>query len=245
MLSVLKQASISLGVYKPARALHRVFKPSERRDFREHCALLSDFIKQGDLVFDVGANIGVRTEIMLALGARVVAFEPQPACAREVNARGNSSLTVVESAVGASIGEAKLHLKRANVQASLLDDWQGGPNIGTLTVPVTTLDAAISKFGEPVFCKIDVEGFEAQVMAGLSRPIRSLSFEYHCDDPGVSKLRDIFNRLEELGRYEVNLIGQEDNNWILPNWLPSSEFLSRFPSCASPHFWGDVFVRRL
>jgi FkbM family methyltransferase len=244
MLSALKQASIFLGVYKPARAIHRILHPSESRDFREHRALLSQFIKPGDLVFDVGANIGIRTEIMLSLDARVVAFEPQPLCAREVRARGNDNLSVVEKAVGSAIGTATLHLKQANVQASLLHDWQGGPDVGSLTVPVTTLDAEIKQFGEPVFCKIDVEGFEAEVMSGLSTPLQSLSFEYHCSDDGVAKMRQIFKRLSEIGDYQANLIGQEDNNWLLPNWLPANEFVSAFPSCASPHYWGDVFCRK-
>jgi FkbM family methyltransferase len=243
MLSVIKQASISLGVYKPARALHRILNPSQRRNFREHRALLSQFINPGDLVFDIGANIGIRTEIMLSLGARVIAFEPQPICAREVRARGNNRLIVVEKAVGATIGTAILHLKRNSVQATLLQDWQGGPDAGTLTVPLTTLDAEMKQLGKPLFCKIDVEGFEAEVMGGLTTPISSLSFEYHCDEHGVAKVRDIFSRLSEIGHYDVNLIGQEDNKWLLPSWISANDFISTFPACASPYYWGDIFVR--
>jgi FkbM family methyltransferase len=243
VLASLKQASISAGLYKPARALHRMLRPTERRAFRDHRKLLSQFIGPGDLAFDVGANIGVRTEIMLSLGARVVAFEPQPICAREVIARGNMHLTVVEKAVGASEGTATLHLKRANVQASIMPEWQGGPSIGSLIVPVTTLNHEINKFGIPEFCKIDVEGFEPEVMAGLSTPIPKLSFEYHCDENGVSKLKAIFTHLARLGRYEANLIGQEDNSWLLSRWLPNDYFVAAFPACAAPNFWGDVFVR--
>jgi hypothetical protein len=112
MLRAAKQLSISLGLYKPARALHRALNPTERSEFRSHKALLSQFIKPGDLAFDVGANIGVRTEIMLALGARVVAFEPQPMCARETRARGSNRLIVVEKAVGARMGIAELHVEK-------------------------------------------------------------------------------------------------------------------------------------
>lgn len=245
MLSALKQASIALGVYKPARALHRILHPSQRREFLGHRAQLSEFIRPGDLAFDVGANIGNRTEIMLSLGGSVVAFEPQPICAREVRARGNSRLTVIESAVGSSVGRATLHLKQSNVQASLVQDWQGGPDIGAISVPVTTLDAAIAQYGKPVFCKIDVEGFEAEVIKGLSEPLPAISFEYHCHDAGVAKVRQVFSLLSKIGRYEANLIGLENSRWLLPRWLVADDFVSAFPACASTCFWGDIFVRSI
>ena len=73
-LAAAKQISISLGLYRPARALHRlIFRDPNRRD---HLAILSEFLKPGCLVFDVGAYVGERTDLMLSLGARVVAFEP-------------------------------------------------------------------------------------------------------------------------------------------------------------------------
>src|SRR5437868_6104336 len=187
MLSAIKQASITLGLYKTARALHRAINRPESLHFREHRDFLRQFLNPGDLAFDVGANIGVRTEVFLSLGARVIAFEPQPVCAREVRARGNANLVVVEKALGDAIGQAHLHLKKNNVQASLLSDWQGGPDIGTIAVPITTLDTEISRFGLPRFCKIDVEGFELNVLRGLSTPIEGLSFEYHCDAQGIEK----------------------------------------------------------
>jgi hypothetical protein len=90
-----KKLSISLGIYRPARALHGLLLGDKNKS--DHKTLLSEFIRPGDLAFDVGANIGDRTDLMLSLGANVVAFEPQPICAREVRARGSAKrLTVVE-----------------------------------------------------------------------------------------------------------------------------------------------------
>jgi FkbM family methyltransferase len=247
VLSAAKQLSISLGLYKPARAVHRAFSPTERNEFNANKRMLSQFVNAGDLAFDVGANIGNRSEIMLSLGATVVAFEPQPKCAREARARGNRRLTVIESAVGSKVGTAELHLKSANVLASLVPDWQGNgwPDTGSLNVPVTTLDVEIGKFGKPVFCKIDVEGYETEVLRGLSSPIKSLSFEYHCSDDGITKIRECLRILSKIANYEVNLIGEEKSDWLLTTWLPAGQFAASFPTCAAAHFWGDVYVRQI
>jgi hypothetical protein len=80
-------------------------------------------------------------------------------------------------------------------------------------------------------------------MVGLTTPIPAMSFEYHADEAGVSKLRTIFSHLSQLGNYEANLVGEENNSWRFPDWIPNEEFIASFPSCASPYFWGDVFVR--
>ena len=48
---------------------------------------------------------------------------------------------------------------------------------GKSVVPVTTLDALVARHG-PAFIKIDIEGFEEEALAGLSRPIPALSFEF-------------------------------------------------------------------
>jgi FkbM family methyltransferase len=243
MLSTIKQTAISLGLYKPARALFRAIDSSQRRHFRQQRAFLAQFVQPGSLAFDVGANIGTRSEIMLSLGARVIAFEPQPICARETRARGNRLLTVIEKAVGESSGFADLHLKKSDVQASLLNDWQGGPATGTLRVAVTTLDEEIKQFGLPNFCKIDVEGFEPQVVRGLSSAIPALSFEYHCDEISIAMVRSVLARLAELGTYEINLVGYENTSWLSPQWLSVPRFIESFPQIAGDNFWGDCFAR--
>jgi FkbM family methyltransferase len=244
MYPALKRASIAVGLYRPARSLHRMLHPTEARNFRGHTQLLSQFVGPGDLAFDVGANIGDRTEILCRLGARVVAFEPQPACILEIRARvPDSSLTLVPSAIGADKGTADLFLAKHSGLASLRSGWQQSESIGKISVPVTTLDNEIAKFGVPRFCKIDVEGFEAEVLEGLSTPIKALSFEYHCDEFGVAKISRCVELLSSLGRYEFNLVGSEESEWLSPKWLKAVELAAAFPACARPHGFGDIFAR--
>jgi FkbM family methyltransferase len=241
--NAVKQLAISVGLYKQARALHRVLNYSERHLFHAHRLLLSNFVKAGDLAFDVGANIGDRTEILLSLCATVVAFEPQPMCAREVAARGNKRLTVIQKAVGATEGMAKLHISKKTALSSLLPDWPSSETTGVMTVSVTTLDKAIERFGLPAFCKIDVEGFELEVLRGLSHTIPAMSLEYHCGNGGIERTKECLNLLSERGRYVVNLTGQEQASFLSSNWLTVPEFIKSFPDCTKGQGWGDLFVR--
>jgi FkbM family methyltransferase len=242
-----KQLAISTGFYKPARTLYRTLRPrraiSERRLFEAHRLLLGQFVKAGDLAFDVGANIGIRTEILLSLGARVVAFEPQPICAREIAARGSERLTVVQKAIGEIEGAALFHLKAEAHFARLLPDWGGGDDVGVMSVAVTTLDKAIAQFGLPAFCKIDVEGFESEVLRGLSHRIPAMSLEYHCDEHGIERAKTCLSLLSKLGNYSVNLTGYDEAILLSSNWLSVPEFITSFPDCAKGRGWGDLFVR--
>lgn len=238
MLKYAKHLAISVGLYKPARKLHRTIFRSERAKFLGYKRLYANFIRPGDLVFDVGASIGARTEIMLALGAKVIAFEPQPECAREIRARNNGNLTVVEKAVGSEPSVGSLHLTTSPALASF---EPVEVETGSLTVEITTLDEAIQKFGRPKFCKIDVEGFEVEVLKGLSQPIRGLSLEYHCHQAYL--MVACFEILRKFGDFSANLTVHEGSDLILPDWLPSQDFLNLFPDCAAPYAYGDVFIR--
>ncbi|MFV8834454.1 FkbM family methyltransferase [Aquisalimonas sp.] len=190
--------------------------------------LYAGFVAPGDLVFDIGAHLGDRSAAFADLGASVVALEPQPHVRRwlaRIAAR-RTGITVCGEAVGAAAGEARLSVSAANPTVSTLSAaWQDAVRAGNagfrgvawdehVPVPVTTLDALIARFGEPVFCKIDVEGYEAQVLAGLSRPLAALSFEFVAGALGETER--CLERLEALGTYRYNVIPGEGRAFLFP-----------------------------
>lgn len=174
------------GVVRSLRIYYgnRFHAPAMERLYRR-------FVASGDLVFDVGAHVGDRVAVFRRLGARVVAVEPQPALVRTLRLfYGHDRNVVIEPiAVGRQSGTLELRLNVDNPTVSTASPdfiaaaagapgWEGQSWDKHLTVPVTTIDELITRHGVPAFIKIDVEGFEAEVLAGLTRPPKALSFEF-------------------------------------------------------------------
>jgi len=212
------------------------------------------FIEPGDLCFDIGAHVGNRLRVWEKLGARVVGVEPQPHCMALLQRwyGHHPAIDLVEAAVGAETGVQQLHISPTNPTVSTLSDvWietvQRDPSFAgvrwaqTTPVAVTTLDQLIADYGLPAFCKIDVEGYEAQVLAGLSQPVRALSFEYMAATRASAVA--CVERLGALARYEYNWSVGESHRFQSAAWLDASavvQWLNTLPADAPS---GDVYAR--
>ena len=239
----------SLGLL---RSLVVYWRPGRQRGLRR---LYAPFVGPDDLVFDIGAHLGDRTRAFHALGAGVVAFEPQPHVARWLRRLVGrlDRVTLRHEAVGAREGRAVLAVSGANPTVSTLAaQWRariGEANPGfasvewddAVEVPVTTLDRLIAEHGRPRFCKIDVEGYEAEVLAGLSQPIAALSIEFVQGSLDVALA--CVARLGELGDYRFNAVAGETRHFLFGDWIGSDEVVAWFNSGADGIASGDLYAR--
>jgi len=214
------------------------------------------FIKRNDLVFDVGCNVGCRTKLFLNLGARVVAFEPQPELCEHLHShlKRNKMFTLEKSAIGTEKGYAEMRISEAHVLSSMSSRWiEATKKSGrfqqyewnkSIQVEVTTFDKAIHKHGLPQFVKIDVEGFELDVMKGLSHQVPYLSFEFTAED--ICNTYNCIKHLSNLGKYEFR-ISKAESFIMEPNdWVDNKEIKKRIGQLISDDSlsWGDVYAKR-
>lgn len=235
-----------------ARSLGIYYAPGRRARLDR---MLGRFVDPGDLAFDLGAHVGDRVASLRRLGARVVAVEPQPALARTLRLLFGRDRGVVieEVAVGAAGGRVSLQINIDNPTVSTASaafiaaadgapGWQGQRWGLCLDVAATTLDALIARHGEPRFCKIDVEGFEAEVLRGLSRPLAALSFEFTTIQRAVAA--DALAELARLGAYRYNASVGESQRLAHDHWRDAAgirAWLDALPDSANS---GDIYAVR-
>ena len=212
----------------------------------------SAYVPPGALVFDVGANVGHYTLLFNSLGARVVAVEPQASLAARLAtrfARKGNHVVIENCALGAEHGEALLYktddlTEVASLRTDIAQTSRFAaehPFVNTERVPVSTLEALVARHGKPDFCKIDVEGFEREVIAGLRSPIRSISFEFNREYLDVAS--DCLALLERLAPYRFNYAIGEQCALASSTWLDAAALRSALHAMPDPLLWGDIYAR--
>lgn len=236
------------GVLRSVRIYH-----GSRRHIDGLTALYRPLVAPGDLAFDVGAHVGDRTRVLAALGARVVAVEPQPRLARLLRFafRNSRRVTVVEAAVAAVPGRLTLEVNTANptvstgsralvVAADAHAMWRGQRWDDKVEVEAVTLDGLVARFGTPGFVKVDVEGLEDEVLAGLSRPVRTLSFEVTTLQRAVGL--DALARAEALGYGAYNLSLGESHRFLFDAPVDAARIGAEIAGLTDAANSGDVYA---
>jgi FkbM family methyltransferase len=216
-------------------------------------ALYRPLLAPGALAFDIGSHVGDRLGSFRRLGARAIALEPQPDCARAIRAiyAGDDGVTLVEAACGPQSGTLDLHINSANptvttaspafvAAADGAGGWEGQVWDRTIRVPVTTLDQLIADYGRPQFIKIDVEGFEADVLAGLSSAVPAISFEFTTIQREVAYA--CLDRLAMLGGYRYNIALGESQTLAFDTAVSKAEMAAHIAALPHEANSGDVYA---
>lgn len=243
----------SAGLYKPARsAKNYVMKYvlSSEAQRRKMLAFYSQFVGSGDLCFDVGANMGNRTQVFLDLGAKVVCIEPQASCFQHLTKlyEKRKDVVLIGKAVGDSEGSAELAICEEDSGISTMSErWRREGRLAEDSqwekmerVQLTTLDALIASYGLPRFCKIDVEGFEKNVLKGLTQPIPFVSFEFVTEF--LEDAKACVDRLLSTGDYQFQLSYRESMTFSLKEWMGPVEFSKTLEYLKGKHLWGDIYA---
>ncbi len=227
----------------------------QKNTTQEQISFYSQFISKRDLVFDIGANVGFKTNVFLELNAKVVSVEPQPSCVRGLKKKFGNKIIIEQVGLGKEESIKDFYISNNNQLSSFDKTWvedlkntRFSDTIVKEILPtkITTLDVLISKYGTPKFIKIDVEGFEEDVLKGLSQKFNYISFEYAVPEKHsalVNCLQLLNNKYENLG-YNIaigNTSALHFKDWKnamqMQTYVNSSEFKNSFA--------GDVYVRHL
>jgi FkbM family methyltransferase len=236
----------------PSKAEKEILRSEEKAKIMR-IKFYSSFLKKDDLCFDVGANVGNRIEPLLKVGARVVAIEPQESCITQLKDKFGDKIKLVTSGLGEKEGVMDFYICDASTISSFSKDWIDAVKIGRfknnewnkiIKTPITTLDNLIKEYGKPDFIKIDVEGFELEVLKGLHSSIRLISFEYTVPEQVTKAISciELINGLK--GDIECNYSIGESMEFALDKWISYEEMIKHIQT---EEFiktdFGDIYVR--
>jgi len=238
--------------YFPNQREQRVIE-EEKAAYKRRVEFFSSFLSPGDLCFDVGANIGNRIEPLLFIGAKVVAVEPQDSCYKILKKKFGNRIAIVKKGLSSEEGQRDFYISNSSTISSFSTEWIESVKEGRLKghkwnkivkTEMTTLDNLIKTHGIPKFIKIDVEGYEHEVLKGLSIPVKFLSFEYTVPEQ-LDKVFDCIKQIEVINNnIECNYSVGESmklqlNTWItlgdMKNHLKTKEF--------NETIFGDIYIR--
>jgi FkbM family methyltransferase len=227
----------------------------EKNRIKLRIKFYSQFIKENDLCFDIGANIGNRINPLLTLHAKVIAVEPQKACCDVLKWEFGKKITIIPYGVGAKEEYKNFYISNDSTLSSFSETWINSIETGRFKnnkwnkiepIKIVTLDSLIDKFGIPQFIKIDVEGFELEVLKGLSCPIPILSFEYAVPEQTENVINCIKRAFEINNNIVFNYCVGEHMDFILKEWIDikTMEVLIKSDTFINSGF-GDIYVKNI
>ena len=207
-------------------------------------------LNSGDLFFDIGAHLGEKSKKILDKNLTIVMLEPLPQCVKQLREsfKNIKNVQILEKAVGRTVGNMKLEVNsKIPTISTMAKHWKNGRFSNQewdqkISVEVTTLDRLIKIYGLPNYIKIDVEGFELDVILGLSQKAGIISFEFTSEflDQSIKCL----NHLEKIGYNKFNFSIGESRKFYT-EWSNTENLISKLKNESKNNklLWGDVYCK--
>ena len=208
----------------------------------------SKIINENHLCFDIGANIGKKSKLFLSTGAKVIAFEPQQECVKNLSILKTKykkfSFHVV--AIDSCEGNKLLNTSNYSEIATFSDDFKNiykNKNVIWLDqkmVPTVSLNRIIELYGLPYFCKIDVEGYEFEILSSLNFNIPLIEFEVVAGFK--KKAIDTINFLDNKNT-SYNYTLNEQPYFQFKNWTNLKDIINVIKQLPDNQFHINIFVK--
>jgi len=242
---------LTAAMFSALKYQYKKFRFSQTKEFARMRAFYGSMVKAGDLVFDIGSNNGERAIVFEKLGARLVCVEPQQACVALLKQYfgKNEKVAIVDKACGASPGIGEIAIcNEADTISSMSEKWMKSGRFSKdfhwdkkQKVDITTLDALVTQYGVPALCKVDVEGFETEVLKGLHQKTGIVSFEF--TQEFFEDAETCMDLLDAIGTTSYNFCIAEEMQYQLPRFTSRKDAVAAIRSKFHTDLWGDIYVK--
>jgi FkbM family methyltransferase len=254
---MIRKTVIRVLGFRTIEKIKSLVKNKERKKLiKKRREFYLQFLNPNDIYYDVGANYGNRIEPIIKDKIKIIAIEPQQECIRYLTKKYKDRITIIPKGLAEKKGVQSMYLSDAHTISSFSKDWIDAiKKSGRFSdynwnkiqeTEIETLDNLISKYGKPQFIKIDVEGYEYEVLKGLSQSITTISFEYTIPERKksiidcIDRIIKISNQNEVFFNYSIG----ESMEWTLDKWVSATEMkkeinLEKFIKSG----FGDIYAK--
>ena len=211
---------------------------------------VTKLLNSGDLFFDIGAHLGSKSKQFLDKDLKAIMVEPLPKCVEQLKIifKNKDNVEIIQKAVGKTSGKTPLEVNtKMPATSTMAKHWKSGRFSNEkwdqkIIVEMTTLDDLIKIYGVPKYIKIDVEGFELDVLLGLSQKAGIISFEFTSEF--LDQTINCLNHLKKIGYQEYNFsIGERRKFYT--HWSNTEDLIQELRNEITNDklLWGDVYCR--
>jgi FkbM family methyltransferase len=211
------------------------------------------------LMFDVGANRGHATIAALKQGYKVIALEPAPKVFINLIRNFLYNPQVIPLRLAASnVSNERIEFYEAEEDglSTMNVEWltnnnmpYAGKPFRTIQVNTVTLDDLIEIYGLPELVKIDVEGAEDSVLAGLTKKPAELCFEWTLETVPehlnqLQRLMEVNGYTEFAPQYITRHLERPTDYYPISEYKSFPEWITSTSAKWSEHDWKDAGLRQ-